>query len=447
MRAIVTFAALISILLAAAISATSSDVGVIRALRLENNRAIAHHDAALMQSAWSPNIRLISSDGSLYTGAEQLAKSYAQNEFKDPRFIAYVRIPNSIEISSDGREAAESGSWTAIRKAPSRVTSGTYLASWQKSEGRWRIAVETYVRLNHAPQDVSDAVPASATIPTGGDPDWMAVTPHAVWVSNDALKAVQRIDVATNRVSAIVHLTGEPCSGLAAAFGSLWVPMCGAHHGLARIGLDANRLTAVLDAAPALSEGGVAASSDSVWIVVENGTLARIDPSTNRIRQRISVPLGSFNPFYASGAIWITSGERSVVTAIDAQTGRIIREIPVGLGPRFLTAGGGALWTLDQGDGTVSKIDLRTKALVKVIDAGIPGEGGEITYGAGAVWATIIGVPLTRIDTANGAIQHYGGRGGDAVRYGDGAVWLTDYFGGRVWRMIDQTFVSPSSHT
>ncbi|MBV8637123.1 MAG: DUF4440 domain-containing protein [Candidatus Eremiobacteraeota bacterium] len=435
MRVAVLVAALIASLFPAAAVSTPPDVATIRELRLENNRAIEHHDADLMRSVWLPNIRLIASDGSLYDGADTLAKSYADIEFKDSHFIAYVRIPEKIEINADGGWAAESGSWVGLRSAPERVGSGTYLAGWKKTAFGWRIAYETYVALNRAPQNVSDVVKPSATIRTGGSPDWLAVTPRAVWVANDAMNAVQRIDSASNRVTVTVQLAGEPCSGLTVGFGSLWVPLCGAHAGLARVDLYANGVTATINAAPALSEGGIAASTDSVWLIVADGTLARIDPVTNRIRQRISVPQGSFNPLYASGVIWITSGERDVVTAIDARTGLVIREIPVGSKPRFLTAGGGAVWTLNQGDGTVSKVDMRTRRLVKEINAGVPGAGGEITYGAGAVWATIIGVPLTRIDASTSAITQYGGRGGDAVRYGDGAVWLTDYFGGRVWRI------------
>jgi hypothetical protein len=434
MRAIVALAAFFSVVVPLALSAAPSDVATIRALRLENNRAIADHNAALMKSIWSPRMRLIVSDGTVYSGASSLAKSYADTEFKDPRFIAYVRIPRQIEIAADGLHAAENGSWTAVQEAPGRVRSGTYLASWEKVDEKWRIVYEAYASLNRAPQSVADVVRPSATIATGGHPDWMAITPNAVWVSNDALKAVQRIDIATNRVVSTVHLPSEPCSGLATGFGSLWVPLCGAHKGLARVDMNANRVTAVLDVSPAFSEGGITASGDSLWLAIENGTLARIDPVKNGIRQRIPVPPGSFNPLYADGVVWITSGTRSVVSAIDARTGRMLREIPVGLGPRFLTAGGGAVWTLNQGDGTISKIDEVNQRLAKTIATNIPGGGGEITFGAGAVWATIIGVPLTRVDAKTGNVTEYGGRGGDAVRYGQGAVWLTDYFGGRLWR-------------
>ncbi|HEY8296789.1 MAG TPA: hypothetical protein VIG32_02030 [Candidatus Baltobacteraceae bacterium] len=87
------------------------------------------------------------SDGTVFSGAGPLADSYAGIEFKDPNFVAYVRRPMTITISSDGRHAAEYGAWTAVYKVPKRNRSGTYLASWRKSHSDWKIAYEAYVTL------------------------------------------------------------------------------------------------------------------------------------------------------------------------------------------------------------------------------------------------------------------------------------------------------------
>ena len=199
----------------------------IRALRLENNRAFLERDVAALRKPWKANIRLIESDGTEWSGADALARSYAGVEFRDPRFVEYVRIPTSITIAANGLHAAESGNWTLINKAPERVRSGTYLASWEKIAGTWKIVYEAYVALNDAPQSVADALHPLATLHLGGTPDWLAVTPDSVWVANDELTSVQRVDVATNALVARIKLPDEPCSGLAFGFGSLWVPLCG----------------------------------------------------------------------------------------------------------------------------------------------------------------------------------------------------------------------------
>jgi hypothetical protein len=437
MRAILVIAALFlcCAIGAAPSSVALSDVAQIRALRLENNRAILERDLPTLSKPWKSNIRLIESDGQIWTGASDLARSYASAEFKDPNFVEYVRIPSSITIAADGLHAAEHGSWTAMNKPPATVRSGTYLASWVKIAGAWKIVYEAYVALNSTPQSVADVLHPTTTFHLGGTPDWLAVTPDSVWVANDALKSVQRIDVGTNALLARVKLPEEPCSGLTSGFGSLWVPLCGERPSLARVDLTTNAVTAILPIGPALSEGGITASGDSVWLVVKNGTLARVDPATNRIRQTIAIATGSYNPLYSDGVVWVTSGEHDLLTAVDATGGEVVARIRVGSKPRFLAAGDGIIWTLNQGDGTVSKVDAQAKHLIESVQSAIPGGGGDIAYGAGSAWATIVGVPLTRIDSASNAIRHWGGRGGDAVRFGAGSIWLTDYHDGLLWRI------------
>ena len=427
--------ALAAIFLCCTAGTAPSDVAQIRALRLENNRAFLERDVAALRKPWKANIRLIESDGTEWSGADALARSYAGVEFRDPRFVEYVRIPTSITIAANGLHAAESGNWTLINKAPERVRSGTYLASWEKIAGTWKIVYEAYVALNHAPQSVADALHPLATLHLGGTPDWLAVTPDSVWVANDELTSVQRVDVATNALVARIKLPDEPCSGLAFGFGSLWVPLCGAHPSLARVDPSRNVVTALLPIGPALSEGGITASDDSVWLIVKDGTLARIDPMTNRIRQTVAIAAGSYNPLFADGIVWVTSGTGNLLTGVDSSTGEVVATIPVGSKPRFLAAGDGFVWTLNQGDGTVSKVDARAKRLIANVQTAIPGGGGDIAYGAGSAWATIIGVPLTRIDSATSAVHHWGGRGGDAIRFGAGSIWLTDYHDGLLWRI------------
>lgn len=144
-----TIAALVlfTISVTSAVSAPQGDVDTIRSLRLENNRAIESHSVRLMERAWTPTIRLIVSDGTVYSGAGPLAASYAGTEFKDPNFVAYDRRPISITISADGRRAAEYGAWKAHYKTPKKAGSGTYLASWRKFGGVWKIVYEAYVTL------------------------------------------------------------------------------------------------------------------------------------------------------------------------------------------------------------------------------------------------------------------------------------------------------------
>jgi YVTN family beta-propeller protein len=175
----------------------------------------------------------------------------------------------------------------------------------------------------------------------------------------------------------------------------------------------------------------------------KNGTLNRIDPSTNSVRQRISIPPGSYNPVFSNGIVWITGVESSVLAAVDADSGKVLESVAVGLKPRFLAAGGGSIWTLNQGDGTVSRVDERNRKVTATIRVGIPGAGGDIGYGGESVWPTVFGVPLTRVDAStNKVVKQWVGKGGDSLRVGFGSIWITDYKRGLLERIPIQQLLT-----
>jgi virginiamycin B lyase len=94
-----------------------------------------------------------------------------------------------------------------------------------------------------------------ATLAVGGDPDWMAVSEDAVWVSISSLNRVTRLDSATN-TSGISVAVNKPCSGLAVGYGSLWIPSCG-DRSLVRANLKTGNREATVAEAPADAEGCV----------------------------------------------------------------------------------------------------------------------------------------------------------------------------------------------
>lgn len=274
-----------------------------------------------------------------------------------------------------------------------------------------------------------------ATFAVQGQPDWMVATDDAVWVTSSNRNHVVRLDAATNKTTAIATVS-KPCSGLAAGFGSVWVPSCGSNS-LVRIDPQTGKIQAEIRVGPADSEGGITVGAGSIWMASDKkGVLARIDPQANRVVAEIALPSGSYAPAFADGAVWITSTEHSVLTRVDPQSNRATVSVPVGPQPRFLTVGAGSVWTLNQGDGTISRVDTATNQLTVTIAAGIAGTGGEIAFGEGSVWATVLGIPMSRIDPAtNRVVQQWSGPGGDSIRVGHGSVWLTDLVRGKVWRI------------
>lgn len=274
-----------------------------------------------------------------------------------------------------------------------------------------------------------------AVFPYAGSPDWIAVD-EAVWVSNRPKDTVSRLDPKTNTVAATIEVGKGPCSGLAAGFGSLWVPVCG-DKAIARVDLATAKVMATIPSGIASSEGSIAVGAGSVWIMTDaKGTLARIDPATNALVAEIYVASGSYGLAFGDDALWVTSSEKSVVTRVDPHTNLVAETIEVGKAPRFVAVGAGSAWTLNQGDGSVTRVDTKTNKVVATIEVGVPGSGGDIAVGEGSVWVTAFEYPLSRIDiSTNKVVQQFVGKGGDAVRVGLGSIWLSNLEAGNVWRL------------
>ena len=131
-------------------------------------------------------------------------------------------------------------------------------------------------------------------------------------------------------------------------------------------------------------------------MVTKPSALIRIDPKTNAVVCYGQLPSGSDNPAFGDGFVWVSSFEHDQLLKVDPTSNTVVATIPVGPKPRFLTVGAGSVWTLNQGDGTISRVDMKSGKVVATIACGIPGSGGEITFGAGSVWATMFDFPLRR---------------------------------------------------
>lgn len=278
------------------------------------------------------------------------------------------------------------------------------------------------------------AIHPVAIYPVEGSPDWSVVTSKDVWVSSARANHVVQLLPESNTVGLIANVQ-RPCSGLAAGFGSIWVPSCGSHS-LVRLDPATGKPTAEIAADPANSEGGITIGDGSVWIVVKPSTLVRINPESNKIEDQIELPSGSENPAFLDGFVWVTSFGHDQLLKVDPAKKAVVAAIPVGPKPRFLTVGAGSVWTLNQGDGTVTRVDAHTDKVLASIPCGIPGPGGEITFGDGSVWTTVFDFPLTQIDVKrNEVVKQWAGSGGDGIRFGLGSIWLSNLRQGNVWRI------------
>lgn len=275
----------------------------------------------------------------------------------------------------------------------------------------------------------------SASIRLGKTADWVAISADAIWVGGSGPFAVDRIDPLTNRRVATVPLPGEPCSDFAVGFGSLWVPLCKPHRGLAKVDFKSNRLLQVFEVGPVEPEASITVSTDSVWMTVgKSGVLERIDPATGAVRGTVRVPAGSYNALYKDNRIWITDPNEAKVTIVDAATGTLLGTAPAGPGARWQAAGAGAVWVLNQ-NGSLTRIDTATGSS-KTVALGMPSGGAYIAFGAGMLWTTTMKTPLSVIDAAGPTLRcQWLGKGGDSLGVGFGAIWLTNYYAGTIERI------------
>jgi YVTN family beta-propeller protein len=285
------------------------------------------------------------------------------------------------------------------------------------------------------------ALAPGTVIQVPGSPDWIGIDDF-IWISNSVKNSISKIDPKTNQVIMVVDAGNKPCAGLANAFGSVWTPVC-ADKRLARIDPKTGHVTASIPMEIPDSEGMLAAGFGSIWIMTDKlGTLARIDPAQNKMVAKIAIAPGSYDIATGEGSVWVTSVEKNLVTRVDPATNRVAATIPVGKTPRFLATGEGAAWVLNQADGSVSRIDPKTNKVVATIEVGVPGEGGDIAVGEGAVWVTAIDVPMSRIDPkTNRVVVQFVGPGGDATRVAFGSVWLSNHGQQNVWRLDPKKIV------
>jgi virginiamycin B lyase len=280
------------------------------------------------------------------------------------------------------------------------------------------------------------SLPIATKISVPGSPDWVGIGANAVWISNAGVDSLTRIDPSANKVAKVVAVGRHPCSGLAVAFGAVWSPSCGDKR-LDRVSEQSNALELHIPTTIGDSEGGIAAGEGAVWMVADrHGRLLRVDPARNTIAGSVKVADGSFVPVVGAGAVWVSSTDGNLVSRVDPATLKVVAEIPVGPAPRFMACTATDVWVLNQGDGTVSRIDTTSNRVVATIDAGVPGQGGDISAGEGFVWITMINIPLTQINPAtNRVLAQYVGNGGDALRIGHGAAWICSFFLQEVWRV------------
>lgn len=282
---------------------------------------------------------------------------------------------------------------------------------------------------------------SEAEFPAPDKPDWLFVASSAFI---PAKSSVDKIDLKTNKKGDPLPGLDQPC-GMASAFGSLWVPVCGAHS-LARLDAKTFKPVATIPTGTSSTRGIIASSADSIWLLTDDKTtLSRIDPDQNVVVGELRVPAGCRSLILAESALWLACPSEDKVLRVNPESNLLDQSIKVSSEPISIAAGAGSIWVLCRKDGKIDRIDPKTNKVSKTIDLNVPGAEGQLAFGDNFLWVTQTGFPLTRIDPApekESVAQQFSGEGGGAIATSPGAIWLSNQKAGTVWRIDPKLVVA-----
>ncbi len=134
----------------------------------------------------------------------------------------------------------------------------------------------------------------------------------SLWVTSPESDMVSRLDPRTGKVQATVEV-GSGAYFLDVGEGAVWV-LNNTSSDVLRIDPSTDAVAATIDVSDVGVQGGdLAVGGGSVWARVSDVLVARIDPSTNRVVDRIGDDQGSGSVGADRDAVWISAHDRFAV--------------------------------------------------------------------------------------------------------------------------------------
>ena len=101
----------------------------------------------------------------------------------------------------------------------------------------------------------------------------------------------------------------------------------------------------------------VAFAAGSVWVTnSDDGTVARIDPSTNKVVARIRVARNPYGIAARSRSLWVASLGAGTISSLEASSGRVVKTIRVGGDPVGVALTSGGIWFSQNSEGAVTRL-------------------------------------------------------------------------------------------
>jgi hypothetical protein len=175
----------------------------------------------------------------------------------------------------------------------------------------------------------------------------------------------------------------------------------------------------------------VAVGEDAVWVLLEQGTLLRVDPDRHRVTGRLELGAPTGPLVVGAGAVWVGNGQATVTARVDPVRLRVTAR----LGGYVVAVAHGVLWSYccrrgyqPMGFGRIDARTLRPRPPLVVTDAlGRRQPVGRLAVGTDAVWTQTPGDQrLWRVPLAGGPARAVAGVSGFAygLAAGEGAAWV-----------------------
>ncbi len=258
------------------------------------------------------------------------------------------------------------------------------------------------------------AVPAATRPPVryhvGPYPIGIAVGNGSAWVSTHRDSILHRIDVKTGQVTNKIDIGQNACGQVGLAFGRVWVPHCDTATSVVVVDASSNQVVGKVDAWPLK----IAFGFGSAWMWNPAGVgseLERVDPATLQVVARVPLPATSGSPFTSPNGVWVVTDD-GTVSRLDPSSNRVTRTIRYG-------PPGGAAGVWAAGSIYIQNVDARRiyrlnpttgkSTTVRLGDfrggflAGSDADA-DIEVGKGLVWVHISDLQIVGINPKNGTV-------------------------------------------
>ncbi len=151
-----------------------------------------------------------------------------------------------------------------------------------------------------------------------------------------------------------------------------------------------------------------------------SGTLARIDPKTNRVTRRVRVGRGACSVATGSGFVWMTNYRTASVVRVSPRTFGV-RRVRVGAEPFDVLVAGGHVWATTWGDGALVEVEPQSLRVLRRLDVGANPAG--LAARSGSLWVGFgrSATSVARVEPSSGAVRACSRRraGAGMVQRGD----------------------------